>query len=220
MVIFAGPLLGAAPPPPPVIPPPPNMPPRPVRANMPGPLATAGERLAMNMRYSHLTRKYSSTSWISSPRKPKPPIPPPKNPWPSSSPPMPAPISPPSSPEVKAEPRDCWTPEAKPPLLAWPDCGVFGVMLRCIGSAPVGAVRVVGGAEYVRLPRRPDELPPPARASARPGARTSAKAAEPAIRAEVRRIWFRSDFDVVTCTIWWVRYVLARGNGQRRWPGG
>jgi chemotaxis receptor (MCP) glutamine deamidase CheD len=37
-------------------------------------------------------------------------------------------------------------------------------MLRCIGAAVVGAVRVVGGADHVMLPRLPAELPPPARA--------------------------------------------------------
>src|SRR5690242_13459595 len=80
-------------------------------------------------------------------------------------------------------------------------------MLRCIGCAEYGAVRVAGGAEYVMPPRLPNEPPSPARASARPGDKASAKAAEPAIRAEVRRIWFR--FNVVTRNM-----VRPAGPGQ------
>src|SRR3954451_14911131 len=68
------------------------------------------------------------------------------------------------------------------------------------------------------LPRLPNEPPSPARASASPGDKASAKAAEPAIRAEVRRIWFR--FNVVTRPIWCVRSVMARGGQARQSPAG
>ena len=71
-----------------------------------------------------------------------------------------------------------------------PGDGVFGVMLRCIGWAAVGAVRVVGGADQVMLPRLPDELPPPARASAKPGASARLSAATVASRYDVRRMAF------------------------------
>jgi hypothetical protein len=40
------------------------------------------------------------------------------------------------------------------------------VIVRCIGCAAVGAVRVIGGAENVRLPREPMLKPRPPRASA------------------------------------------------------
>jgi hypothetical protein len=54
-------------------------------------------------------------------------------------------------------------------------------MLRWIGAAVVGAVRVVGAAEKVRLPRLPELKPPPTRASAAlasmPTASTTANAA-------------------------------------------
>jgi len=50
-----------------------------------------------------------------------------------------------------------------------------GVMLRSIGAAGAGAVRVAGGAEKVREPRLPMLPPPPALASATAGA--SAKTA-------------------------------------------
>jgi hypothetical protein len=39
-------------------------------------------------------------------------------------------------------------------------------MVRCIGCAALGAVDVLGGAEKVRVPRDPELLPPPMRASA------------------------------------------------------
>jgi hypothetical protein len=57
-----------------------------------------------------------------------------------------------------------------------------GVMLRCIGDAEYGAVLVDGGAEYVMLPRLPNEPPLPARASANPGASARARAVTPASR--------------------------------------
>src|SRR6202789_2852243 len=60
------------------------------------------------------------------------------------------------------------------------------------------------------LPRLPNELPPPARASASPGDSASARAAKPASRIEVRRIGFR--FDVVTAAIWCARPAKARGH--------
>jgi hypothetical protein len=52
-----------------------------------------------------------------------------------------------------------------------------GARLRCIGAAVPGAVRVLGGAEYVKPPRLPMDDPPPARAKASPGAsaRTTAR---------------------------------------------
>jgi hypothetical protein len=53
------------------------------------------------------------------------------------------------------------------PGLVCPADGVEGcVMVRSIGRAAFGAVRVEGGAEKVREPREPDEEPPPTRASA------------------------------------------------------
>src|SRR5579872_4167803 len=39
-------------------------------------------------------------------------------------------------------------------------------MVRSNGRAALGAVLVAGGADQVRMPREPDEKPPPARASA------------------------------------------------------
>src|SRR6185437_11457528 len=63
-------------------------------------------------------------------------------------------------------------------------------MLRCTGAAELGAVLVDGGAEYVMLPRLPNELPPPARASTTAGESARAKAATPARRIRVRGILF------------------------------
>src|ERR1700712_1211259 len=63
-------------------------------------------------------------------------------------------------------------------------------MLRCIGAAEYGAVLVVGGAENVMLPRLPIELPPPARASASPGARANVRTVMPANRVRLRVISF------------------------------
>jgi hypothetical protein len=60
-------------------------------------------------------------------------------------------------------------------------------MLRCIGAAE-GAVLVGAGAESVRLPRLPMELPLPERASANPGARASERAARAATAKLVRRM--------------------------------
>ena len=67
---------------------------------------------------------------------------------------------------------------------------MFGVMLRCIGAAALGAVLVLGGDDHVMLPLLPNELPPPARASARPGASARAKADIAANPMDVRRIVF------------------------------
>ena len=61
-------------------------------------------------------------------------------------------------------------------------------MLRCIAWPEPGTVAVEGGAEYVMLPRLPNELPPPKRASASPGESASARAAMAAISVDVRRI--------------------------------
>jgi len=55
--------------------------------------------------------------------------------------------------------------------------GAGCVIDLCIGCAVPGAVFVEGGAEYVLLPRLPEEVLPPTRASARPGARASVSAA-------------------------------------------
>src|SRR6476619_3218406 len=63
-------------------------------------------------------------------------------------------------------------------------------MLRCIGAAEYGAVLVEGGADHVMLPRLPNEPPPPARASARPGASARAKAVTAATPKDVRRMIF------------------------------
>jgi hypothetical protein len=65
--------------------------------------------------------------------------------------------------------------------------GVDGVMVRCIGTAD-GAVLVGAGAESVRLPRLPMELPLPERASASPGASAREKAARAAMAKLVRRM--------------------------------
>jgi hypothetical protein len=73
-------------------------------------------------------------------------------------------------------------------------------MLRSIGAAEYGAVLVRGGAENVMLPRLPNELPLPARASASPGDRASAKAATPASKTRERTISIR--FEVGTHAIW------------------
>ena len=48
----------------------------------------------------------------------------------------------------------------RPAVAALPGC----VIERWIGAAVLGAVRVAGGAENVRVPRLPPEKPPPARA--------------------------------------------------------
>jgi hypothetical protein len=69
--------------------------------------------------------------------------------------------------------------------------GEFGVKVRSIGAAMLGAVRVVGGAENVMLPRLPMELPLPMRASAMAGASRSTTAAAIASKRELARdIWF------------------------------
>jgi hypothetical protein len=68
-----------------------------------------------------------------------------------------------------------------------PDDGLLGVMLRCIGAAD-GAVLVDGGADQVMLPRLPDDVPPPIRASARPGASARLRAATAAKSCEERRM--------------------------------
>jgi hypothetical protein len=59
------------------------------------------------------------------------------------------------------------------------------------------------------LPRLPNELPPPARASASPGDKTIARNAKPARRTGVRRIEVR--FEVLTGAIWGAASVKARG---------
>jgi hypothetical protein len=64
--------------------------------------------------------------------------------------------------------------------------GEFGVMVRSIGDARLGAVRVIGGAENVMLPRLPIELPPPRRASAMAGASSRAATATTARKREPR----------------------------------
>jgi hypothetical protein len=61
-------------------------------------------------------------------------------------------------------------------------------MLRCSGPAEYGAVLVLGGAEYVMLPRLPIDDPLPARASANPGASVSEAAATAAIKRVARLI--------------------------------
>jgi len=85
-------------------------------------------------------------------------------------------------------------PKPDPGAVAPPKAGeeVLGVMLRCIGWAAVGAVRVVGGADHVMLPRLPIEPPPPARASANPGASARLSAATAASKVDVRRMAFIS----------------------------
>src|SRR4051794_30639777 len=83
-------------------------------------------------------------------------------------------------------------------------------MLRCIGDAEDGAVLVDGGAEYVILPRLPNEPPLPARASASPGESARTRAAAPAIRLRVRGISIR--FEVDACLIWGVPKSKARGS--------
>ena len=64
--------------------------------------------------------------------------------------------------------------------------GADGVMVRSIGAAVVGAVRVGGGAVKVLEPRLPDDVPPPRRASAMAGATSRAMAAEAASKREPR----------------------------------
>jgi hypothetical protein len=73
-------------------------------------------------------------------------------------------------------------------VLPKPGEGLLGVMLRCIGWAVDGAVRVVGGADQVMLPRLPMEPPLPARASASPGTRARLRAATAASRVDDRRM--------------------------------
>jgi hypothetical protein len=73
-------------------------------------------------------------------------------------------------------------------------------MLRSIGAAELGAVLVRGGAENVMLPRLPNELPPPARASASPGESASARAATPASKTRLRTISIR--FKLSAYRIW------------------
>ena len=72
---------------------------------------------------------------------------PPKNPWPNSSPNKPAPrkpaASPPNNPPPKKPGRARGLTERREGL---PGC----VIVRWIGAAAVGAVRVGGGAEKVR----------------------------------------------------------------------
>jgi hypothetical protein len=71
-------------------------------------------------------------------------------------------------------------PPSKPGRLAEPAAAVDvepgGVIERSIGAAVVGAVRVGGGAENVRVPRLPPEKPPPTRAVASPATRMNAVA--------------------------------------------
>ena len=68
--------------------------------------------------------------------------------------------------------------------------GAFGTTLRCIGCAEYGAVLVAGGADQVRLPRLPQELPPPARASAIAGESAIPRARRPARKADGRRMGY------------------------------
>jgi hypothetical protein len=68
--------------------------------------------------------------------------------------------------------------------------GVLGVSVRSIGAAVMGAVRVVGGAEFVMLPRLPMELPPPKRASDTAGASNMLATAMAANRREPRPVMF------------------------------
>lgn len=67
-----------------------------------------------------------------------------------------------------------------------------------MGAAMLGAVAVEGGAEKVREPRLPDELPDPARASAKEGASTRAAAIKVVSTAEERRMGGLALFD---CTL-------------------
>src|SRR5215813_11983513 len=77
---------------------------------------------------------------------------PPNRPWPNNRPNKPAPrkpaASPPSSPGRLKKPPPAGDDPNVPGDDGW-------VTLRWIGDALVGAVRVVGGAENVRLPRLP-----------------------------------------------------------------
>ncbi len=84
-------------------------------------------------------------------------------------------------------------------------------MLRSIGAAEEGAVRVDGGADHVMDPRLPNELELPARACANPGdrARTKARAAAAAIGKRKRAI--RMCFAEVTGRIWCALGHKARG---------
>ncbi|MGB7257417.1 MAG: hypothetical protein WBD48_05015 [Pseudolabrys sp.] len=62
------------------------------------------------------------------------------------------------------------------------------VIVRSTGEAALGAVRVAGGAENVRMPRLPPEKPPPARASASPAAKTSTAASMANANSDRRQI--------------------------------
>src|SRR5215470_2077066 len=96
---------------------------------------------------------------------------PPNNPYPNSRPNRPAPrkpaARPPSSPRPPNKPA-LGAVRARPTLEG---C----VIERWIGAA-VGAVAVLGGAEYVRVPRLPAEEPPRGRASASAVTKTNAAA--------------------------------------------
>src|SRR5689334_11630084 len=65
-------------------------------------------------------------------------------------------------------------------------------MVRSNGRAALGAVLVDGGADQVRIPREPDEKPPPARASACDTAsavgRASASATAAILKSAVKRL--------------------------------
>jgi hypothetical protein len=76
---------------------------------------------------------------------------------------MPAPISPPANPDMKEEERGAIDGAVAPPRPG-EGVGAEGVIVRCIGCAVVGAVRVAGGGELVMLPLLPMELLLPARA--------------------------------------------------------
>jgi hypothetical protein len=65
-------------------------------------------------------------------------------------------------------------------------------MVRSIGRAAFGAVGVLDGAEKVRVPRDPELLPPPTRASAaEPIARTIGKAKERATASALVKLRVR-----------------------------
>src|ERR1700739_2668026 len=82
-------------------------------------------------------------------------------------------------------------------------------MLRCMAEPPYGAVLVGGGADQVMLPRLPKDPPPPARASASPGARARASAVMTAISQEERGILIRRFLN--TTGIWALRRSANRG---------
>jgi hypothetical protein len=60
------------------------------------------------------------------------------------------------------------------------------VIVRSIGRAALGAVLVVGGAESVRLPRLPEDVLPPGRASANTGLNARAATAATARKRAIR----------------------------------